>query len=145
MGSKFLRTPKLKISMPMQKAYLDSKYPNSKCIVQRGELTWTGYVQPTPYSFKYRLKITWTENRSPKVYVIEPMLNKYNDQNIPHLYSQEEQRLCLFHPSYYEWNNGMYIADSIIPWASEWFIYYELWLATGEWLGGGEHIEEKKE
>jgi len=31
----------------------------------------------------------------------------------------------------------MAIADTIIAWASEWLFFYELWLATGEWHGGG--------
>lgn len=29
------------------------------------------------------------------------------------------------------------ISDTIIPWVADWLLYYELWLATGEWLGGG--------
>lgn len=33
------------------------------------------------------------------------------------------------------------IANTIIPWTIEWLYYYELWLATGEWLGGGDHPE----
>lgn len=32
------------------------------------------------------------------------------------------------------------IADTLVPWASEWLLFYELWLATdGQWLGEGEH------
>jgi hypothetical protein len=35
-----------------------------------------------------------------------------------------------------------FIADTLVPWASEWLFDYELWLATGEWYGGGiEHRE----
>ena len=33
----------------------------------------------------------------------------------------------------------MFIADTIVPWACEWLLHYEIWLATGEWHGGGEH------
>jgi hypothetical protein len=33
----------------------------------------------------------------------------------------------------------MYIADTIVPWAALWLVFYEYWLATGLWLGGGEH------
>ena len=33
----------------------------------------------------------------------------------------------------------MQLATTIVPWCSEWLFYYELWLATGEWLGGGVH------
>ncbi|MDY0295864.1 MAG: hypothetical protein RB296_00975 [Acidobacteriota bacterium] len=39
----------------------------------------------------------------------------------------------------------MIIAKTIVPWASEWLIFYELWLATGEWLGGGIHAGTYKE
>jgi hypothetical protein len=31
----------------------------------------------------------------------------------------------------------MLLATSIVPWLLAWLIDYELWLATGEWLGGG--------
>lgn len=33
----------------------------------------------------------------------------------------------------------MYVCDTIVPWTAEWLLNYELWLATGEWVGGGEH------
>jgi hypothetical protein len=31
----------------------------------------------------------------------------------------------------------MSIADTIVPWTSEWLMYYEIWLATSDWYGGG--------
>jgi hypothetical protein len=31
----------------------------------------------------------------------------------------------------------MSIAETIIPWTSEWLYFYELWVFTGEWHGGG--------
>jgi hypothetical protein len=33
----------------------------------------------------------------------------------------------------------MWIAHTIIPWSVLWFYFFEGWLATGEWEGGGEH------
>lgn len=33
----------------------------------------------------------------------------------------------------------MYLNATIIPWTSEWLFNYEVWLATGEWRGGGMH------
>ena len=36
----------------------------------------------------------------------------------------------------------MLIADTIVPWTCEWLIHYEIWLATGEWHGGGEEPNE---
>lgn len=32
----------------------------------------------------------------------------------------------------------MLIANTIVPWAVEWLFFYEVWLVTGEWGGGGE-------
>jgi hypothetical protein len=39
----------------------------------------------------------------------------------------------------------MKIATTIIPWLSLWLYYYEVWHATGEWMGGGiEHGDATK-
>lgn len=27
----------------------------------------------------------------------------------------------------------MFLADSVVPWAMEWALYYEIWLVTGTW------------
>jgi hypothetical protein len=53
---------------------------------------------------------------------------------LPHTYSDDT--LCLHEID--DWTGSMYIADSIVPWTVEWLAHYELWLATGEWHGGGE-------
>jgi hypothetical protein len=31
----------------------------------------------------------------------------------------------------------MLVATTIMPWLLLWLTFYELWLATGVWLGGG--------
>ena len=73
------------------------------------------------------------------------LASKYPDKELPHVYSQKEQRLCLYYPrGRCAWNSSMGIAKTIMPWTSEWLFFYELWLATGEWLGGGIHIETGK-
>jgi hypothetical protein len=33
----------------------------------------------------------------------------------------------------------MFLADTVVPWTSEWLFFYEVWHATGLWLGGGTH------
>jgi hypothetical protein len=32
----------------------------------------------------------------------------------------------------------MSIADTVLPWTTEWLYHYEIWLITGEWTGGGD-------
>lgn len=73
----------------------------------------------------------------PKVFVLKPELEADETGLIPHTYP--EKRLCLYHPAKHEWSQQMYVAKTIIPWASLWLVYYEFWQMTGEWLGGGEH------
>ncbi len=31
----------------------------------------------------------------------------------------------------------MLVAYTIVPWLMEWLVYYEVWLITGQWEGGG--------
>lgn len=143
MGSKYYKKKNLSVSL---QAYgLRSKYPDSQCYVHRNHLDWTGIIIPTPLSRSYTVKIFYKQGYNPKTYVKEPQLEVPPDKKLPHVYSQSEQRLCLYYPSRNQWNASMHIAHTIVPWASEWLLFYELWLATGEWLGGGIHLGEQKE
>jgi hypothetical protein len=48
--------------------------------------------------------------------------------------------LCLFSPELREWDIDDLIADTTIFWAAEWLYFYEGWLVTKKWHGGGRHI-----
>jgi hypothetical protein len=76
----------------------------------------------------------------PSVRVVEPGLESRGGEAPPHLYRGE--KLCLYYPRFNEWHGGMFLAHTIVPWTSEWLFNYELWLATGEWFGGGIHPQE---
>jgi len=62
-----------------------------------------------------------------------------------HLYWYPPQptrsRLCLYDPAARprQWTRQDFIAERVIPWSAEWLACYEIWLATGEWKGGGRH------
>ena len=62
---------------------------------------------------------------------------------LPHVYFEGPDYrlspLCLFDPEAGEWTANMLIANTTIPWASRWLACYELWEATGRWVGGGRH------
>jgi hypothetical protein len=118
-------------------------FPSFRYSFVRGIANWTGDLQPNVLCDRYRVKISYNQNRNPFVNVINPKLTKREgSKSIPHVYP--EDRLCLFHPRKSEWNHTMLIAETIIPWTSLWLFYYETWQATGEWLGGGEHPIPKK-
>ncbi len=59
---------------------------------------------------------------------------------IPHRYGPSEP--CLYYPGEFD-PDREFIADVVVPWASEWLLHYELWLITGEWLGGGVHPRDE--
>jgi hypothetical protein len=55
------------------------------------------------------------------------------------VYDTEKQHLCIYYKRAKEWDETKFIADTIIPWTSEWLLHYEIWVATGTWQGGGIH------
>jgi len=68
-------------------------------------------------------------------------LKQLDDPDLPHKYRVDKDRqeieLCLFYG--WDFTTQMLITDTIIPWTIEWLYYYEIWLSTGEWCGGGKH------
>ncbi|MFE2753872.1 hypothetical protein ACFXGA_17935 [Actinosynnema sp. NPDC059335] len=92
-------------------------------------------LQPTPISRRYTVKITQQPPRAPKVEILAPALPLHpGATRLPHV--NHDDTLCLHQRG--EWRSNMPIADTILPWTSEWFYYYEIWLITGEWTGGGD-------
>jgi hypothetical protein len=64
----------------------------------------------------------------------------------PHIYVDPDAqgfRLCLFDPRKDEWCTADAIADTVIPWAAEWLFWFEAWLLTGVWSGGGAHPDRR--
>lgn len=124
-----------------QALVLKSRYDfgNSRWNIRPHGFTWLFDVTPTSLSDTYRLKMVYDEPFIPQVYVVSPkplVLAKGADK-LPHTYDTKRQRLCLFKPHCGEWNSSMLIADTIVHWAIEWLYYYENWVYTGKWLGGG--------
>lgn len=103
-------------------------------------------VRPTSISREYRLRITYARNGAPMVFVLKPDLPELaNNRSLPHVYSEQPTRLCLYLPGAQEWSDGQLIARTILPWAILWLYYFEHWLATDQWEGGGEHPLNKSE
>ena len=88
-----------------------------------------GYCKPTEHSITYHYKIRYDPKLFPKVYVTEPEI-AYNDDI--HMYS-DDLRLCLYYPRDHSWTENSRMFDTIIPWTHKWFLYYEIYLLTGNW------------
>ncbi len=145
MGSKkrYLKTKK--IPLIQQAVALRAAYPKGECdIEKRKKLFWRGKIRPTPISQEYTVSLTWEPGWSPKVWVIGDELQKLDNPDFPHIFEinieKKMVRLCLYR--HQEFSSYKYLSKTIIPWTIEWLYFYEIWLATGEWCGGGEHPRE---
>lgn len=112
--------------------------PSFTCSVSKGLLVCRGTIKPTEVNRAYKVRVEYRAKEAPRVFVDDPPLRRRKpDERIPHTY--DEDRPCLFLPRSGEWRSDKFVARTIIPWLSEWLFYYEVWRATGEWLGGGVH------
>lgn len=130
------------MSLTLQAIRLQRLYPHvERPLVQNGRLLWAIPLQPTPISVSYTVGVDYREPKPVRLYVVEPELVTRPGEKLPHTFG-EDGSLCLH---YREFSPATeYIADVLVPWAAEWLLHYELWLATGEWHGGGiEHPASK--
>ncbi len=106
--------------------------------MRRNRLVVRGPVQPKALSETYGVRIEYTEGDSPDVWVEDPPLRPREPGGaIPHVYPG--LRLCLHLPGAGEWTPADAISKTTVPWAAIWLLFYEDWLTTGEWRGGGVH------
>jgi hypothetical protein len=109
-----------------------SAMPGPRPTVAKGTLWWAGKLQPTVLSPVYTVTMEYRVGRRPAIQVVDPVLERRPGKPLPHTYQGDE--LCLYYPG--EWSGKDAIEKTIIPWISEWLLYYEFWLVTGTWLGG---------
>lgn len=102
-------------------------------------MIWTGKLHPSALSETYTVRIEYVPKKPPKVTVLDPALEIPHGEELPHVYPGEE--LCLCYP--WEWDENQLIAHTVVPWASEWLLHYEIWKATGTWCGGGHVTSEE--
>ena len=135
-----------KLTPLMQGARLKTLFPLSDFTVLAHGLgiKWKGCLQPNPISQLYQISVTYLQGKAPITKVHTPLIIP-DGKKLPHVYSQIKQELCLYYPKNNEWHSGLWIVETIVPWASEWLYHYENWVATGDWKGGGiEHEQPSK-
>lgn len=131
-----------KLTIIEQSECLRSLFPDSEIHTSRHELYWKGRLGPSACSQTYTVELKYKyKDGIPKVYVLEPKLKVPEGKSLPHVYVGD--RLCLY--NFGDWKSDMLLGRVIVPWISEWLLYYEIWLVTGEWHGGGVHPVKKEE
>lgn len=101
---------------------------------------------------RYQIRLDYFVKSIPNVYVISPTIDMREPLEIHTFgmkfhgaYQRELPLLCLTHYETDRWNTSIMLLESYIPWAVEWTEFYELWLMTGKWYGGGIHPGGEKD
>lgn len=129
------------VKLALQAIALRQYFPGSTIRLSPRGLTWHGTVVPSPTSRSYQLGlIARAERTRPDVHVIAPQLQPDDSGRLPHVW--DDGSLCLCGRG--EWQcNDLYV-DTVIPWASEWLFFYEIWKATAIWMGDEVGAAEKQ-
>lgn len=127
------------MSLVDQMSAFHERFPDFRVIRgKKGQVNWVGELTPLPpFTATYKVKVVYQLGKAPKVFVLDPKLKSREDACIPHRYG--DGSLCLYLPGSGEWTPSEPIARTIMPWASLWLYYYEVWYAVGAWKGGGLH------
>ncbi|MDI1268339.1 MAG: hypothetical protein PSV40_04460 [Polaromonas sp.] len=112
------------------------------------ELWFYFHVAPGRFGRLYSclLKLS-PDSRKPELFVVKPDLHELAvGATIPHIYPHKGRgtKLCLWWPRGREWVPQMSLRDTYVPWAAEWLFFFEDWLLSGEWAGGGQHPKPKR-
>ncbi len=125
-----------RVDLAVQLAAMRAVWPDFDSQIKDRRLICRGELRPTPINGRYRVRIEYGQSGSPAAFVEDPTLRRRSpEERIPHVYAGP--RPCLYLPGSGEWTPNNRIADTIVPWLALWLFYYELWHATGEWIGGG--------
>ncbi len=102
-------------------------------------LVWNYRTRPYLLCREYAIRIVYERDGVPKVFVKNPDLSKLaNGRDLPHVYKWPT-RLCLYLPGSGEWRDTMRVDQTFVPWTATWLFYFEEWLVSDDWKGGGEH------
>ena len=120
---------------PAQQGYFLAKaFPQFRIRTARSVLRCVGVLQPTKTSDRYLVEVEYKVPARPRVRIVRPELGLAPGRGrLPHVFPGND--LCLHVQG--DWRPDLLISDFIMPWISAWLFFYEVWLATGEWFGGG--------
>lgn len=132
--------PKIKpISLVIQKLHIEKHFSDARTSIRRNCLNVIMYLQPSLFSCRYTVSLSYQARYVPRVKVLSPDLQLPERKSDVHVY--KEGTLCLYYPG--EWKSNTLIVNTIVPWISEWLLHYEIWEVTNKWHGGGIHATLK--
>ena len=124
------------LTLPVQHKHLKRLWGHGEITRTLSTIRWEGIISPCRMSREYLIRSEYALGKYPRTYVLEPNLRELsNGRDLPHVYSQKRQRLCLFYNCPANWNANKTLANHVLPHASSWLKYFEFWLSSGIWSG----------
>lgn len=112
-------------------------------ILSGRELQFRFSIAPSDFGRCYECLLRMRpDSCAPDMFVLSPNLRELaGTSQIPHTYAHTGSgtKLCLWWPKRREWIPQLELTQTYIPWTAEWLWYFEDWLTTREWAGGGVH------
>jgi hypothetical protein len=119
---------------------------------------WEGPLRPASKTYTIRIVYFrrrffdgwYLSNHYVTIHVVDPLIGTMmrEGDDLPHIYWNDRAPdwpgLCLWDPDEMFWDPEMSIATTIIPWTSEWLLFFEYWQISGEFLGPGRHPRRRR-
>lgn len=109
---------------------IETNFDFLNCRITSNGLICEGVFSLPETSNDYEVRIIYSHPKYPEVFVINPKI-EYK----PELHMYRNSSLCLYYPKDNSFTSKSTLYDTIIPWTSEWLIFYELYKRWGKWLG----------
>lgn len=98
--------------------------------IRSKEIVFEGFLQPTPLSKIYKVRIEYRFRSRPTISLPEEDFSKVRP---PHTFKEGD--LCLYHRNGTgAWTSKKSISK-LVPMITHWLWCYEMWLVTGKWYG----------
>lgn len=144
-------------SLNAQLEAMSRRWPHIRAIskIAPHSVAWFGYLKGLERRYSIRIDYGLPIGVGKEPFRIMPVVRVWQpslklnpcaaeEAPLPHVYFQKQHPqlspLCLFDPATNQWNPSMLIADTTILWTARWLACYEIWEATGRWVGGGRHV-----
>lgn len=113
-----------------ERSAIEADFDFLNCRITSIGLICEGLFSVPETSNEYEVQIIYSHPNQPEVFVRNPQI-EYK----PELHMYKNGSLCLYYPKDNSFTSKSMLFDTIIPWTSEWLIFYELYRRKGKWLG----------
>lgn len=113
-----------------ERTAIEKNYDFLNCRITSSGLICEGVFSVPETTNDYEVQIIYSLSGMPEVFVRKPKI-EYKSE----LHMYKNGSLCLYYPKDRSFTSKSMLYDTIIPWTSEWLIFYELYKRKGEWLG----------